>query len=139
MVENWIIPCSVKFFDVVSYLTNNKEIVWRRVSAVKKNDNAYVYIGAPYGQIKYLCKVVDDNVGEKEVMLNQYAVKKGASKKSRFMKLKLIYEYERGILPYTKLKENGLGQVQIQARIDRKLQQYIDSVNSELGVVFDVH
>ena len=137
MVENWIIPCSVKFFDVVSYLTNNKEIVWRRVSAVKKNDNAYVYIGAPYGQIKYLCRVIDDNVDENEVMLNQYAVKKGVSKKSRFMKLKLIHEYEGGVLSFAKLKENGLGQVQIQARTDRRLQQYIDSINLKLGVTFD--
>lgn len=36
MSENWIVPCSVKFFDVVKHFEENDTIIWRKVSALKK-------------------------------------------------------------------------------------------------------
>ena len=134
-MENWIIPCSVKFYNVVEHLNKKNTIVWRKVSALKKGDIAYLYLGAPYSQIKYLCHVVDDNVDKAILAKNEYAIKKDrSSKRSTYILLKLDYTYPDGELSLTKLREHGLGQTQIQARTDRKLQQFIDSINKNLGV-----
>lgn len=134
-MENWIIPCSVKFYDVVNHLKQKDTIVWRKVSALKKGDTAYLYLGAPYSQIKYMCHVIDDNVDEGTVANNEYAIKKTESlRKSKYLMLKLDYTYPDGELSLATLREHGLGQTQIQARTDRKLQRFIDEVNKNLGV-----
>jgi hypothetical protein len=46
--------------------------------------------------------------------------------------LKLDYEYPAGFFPLAKLKENGLGQVQIQARPDRNLKRYLEDMEHKL-------
>ena len=135
MTENWIVPCSVKFYDVVGHLEQQDTIVWRKVSALKKDDIVYLYLGSPYSQIKYKCHVIDDNVPEEVVALNSYAIKKTYSeRKCRYLMLKLDYTYPDGKLSLSNLREHGLGQTQTQARTDRKLQAYINTVNAELGI-----
>ena len=131
MSENWIVPCSVKFFDVVKHFEENDTIVWRKVSALKKGDTAYIYIGAPYSEIKYKCHIVDDDVDEK----NEYAIRKTESgKRQKYIKMKLDHVYDDGELSLDKLRANGLGQTQIQARTDRRLQAFISNVDRGLGI-----
>lgn len=135
MSENWIVPCSVKFYDVVDHLKEKDTIIWRKVSALKAGDIAYLYLGSPYSAIKYKCHIVDDNVDEKTVKENEYAIKKTDSmRKQRYIKLKLDYTYPDDALSLEKLRAHGLGQTQTQARTDRRLQAFIDSVNEELKV-----
>lgn len=134
-MENWIVPCSVKFFDVVKHFENTNTIVWRRVSALKKDDIVYLYLGAPFSEVKYKCHVIDDDVPEDIVEQNPYAIKKSDSlRKSRYMQLELDYTYEDKALSLAKLREHGLGQTQTQARTDRRLQAFIESVNNDLGI-----
>ena len=133
MSENWIVPCNVKFYDVVSHLEKNKSIVWRKVSAIKKGDTVYLYISAPYSEIKFRCNVVNDNVDEETIELNAYAIKKTEGyRKPRYIQLELEYVYPSGELSLEKLRSHGLGQTQTQARTDRKLQAFIDKVNESL-------
>ena len=135
MVENWIVPCSVKFYDVVGHLNEKKSIVWRKVSALKEGDTVYLYIGAPYSEIKYRCRIVNDDVDEQTLSENSYAIKDTENKrKQKYLMLILEYTYPDGVLSLEKLRANGLGQTQTQARTDRKLQVFIDSVNKELNV-----
>ena len=135
MLENWIVPCSVKYYDVVTHLKEKETIVWRRVSALRKGDVVYLYLGAPYSEIKYKCHVIDDDVDDKTVMENEYAIKKtDTMKKQRFVQLKLDFTYPDGALTLEKLRDQGLGQTQIQARTSRRLQAFIDLVNKELAV-----
>lgn len=134
MVENWIIPCSVKFFDVVGYFEHNNTIVWRKVSALKKDDVVYVYVGAPYSQIKYKCHVIDDDVDEETLRRNEYAIRKSDSgSRQRYLKLQLDHVYKDGVLSLEKLRDHGLGQTQIQARTDRKLQKFLSDVDAKYG------
>lgn len=133
MVENWIVPCNTKYYDVVKHLSENDYIVWRRVSAIHKGDIVYLYLALPYQEIKYRCVVIDDDIDEKTVKDNSYAVRNtGNGRKPHYLLLKREYTYEDGTFPWTKLKENGLGQTQTQARTDRKLQSFIDSVNETI-------
>ncbi|HAM30536.1 MAG TPA: hypothetical protein DCP49_03810 [Erysipelotrichaceae bacterium] len=135
MPENWIVPCSVKFFDVVKHFEENDTIVWRKVSALKKGDTAYIYIGAPYSEIRYKCHIVDDDVDEKTLQSNEYAIRKTESgKRQKYIKMKLDHVYDDGELSLDKLRANGLGQTQIQARTDRRLQTFISDVDRRLGI-----
>lgn len=129
MIENWIVPCSLKFFDVIKYFDKYDTIVWKRGSAIHVNDIVYIYVGAPLSEIKFKCEVVLEKVDIDEIMANKYAIKEGTIiKENKYMKLKLLETYEDGLLPWKELKQHGLGQVQIQARTDRKLLEYIRSV-----------
>lgn len=135
MPENWIVPCSVKFFDVVKHFEENDTIVWRKVSALKKGDTAYIYIGTPYSEIRYKCHIVDDDVDEKTLQSNEYAIRKTESgKRQKYIKMKLDHVYDDGELSLDKLRANGLGQTQIQARTDRRLQTFISDVDRRLGI-----
>ena len=135
MRENWIVPCSVKFFDVVGHFEKNDTIVWRKVSALKKDDIVYIYIGAPYSEVKYRCHIIDDVVDEETLKKNEYAIRKSDSgRRYQYIQMKLDYVYEDGVMSLDKLRENGLGQTQTQARTDRKLQAFINSVNEQIGL-----
>lgn len=135
MIENWFVPCSIKFFDVVGHFNKNDTIIWRKVSALKNGDIVYIYIGAPYSEIKYKGHIIDDNVSEEVVKKNSYAIKKNDDvKKQKYIKIKLDYTYKENELSLNKLREHGLGQTQTQQRTDRKLQAYINEVNSSLGI-----
>lgn len=74
---------------------------------------------------------------EKLLSENEYAIpaKKSNnyfSKKEKYIQMKLITEYPNGTFKLEDLREHGLGQVQIQARTDRRLQQYINEKESEI-------
>lgn len=137
MSENWIIPCNVKVFDVISHFKCNKKVVWKNAFTIRKGDIAYLYLGNPYGEIRYKCMVIDDSVSEDLLSKNVYAIpaKKSNnyfSKKEKYIQMEYISEFPEGPLTLAKLREHGLGQVQIQARTDRRLQQFIDSCENEL-------
>ena len=137
MADNWIIPCNITVFDVISYLKNHNQIVWKNSFSIREGDTAYIYIGRPYGEIRYKCKIISDQVDEHLLKENSYAipVKKSNnyySKKEKYIVLELVCEYPEGTFTLNKLREHGLGQVQIQARTDRKLQAYLTEVEDEL-------
>lgn len=130
MTEHWIIPCNVKYFDVVSHFKTHDTIVWRRVSAIAKGDIAYIYVSAPYSQILFKCLVISDNVDKSILEENQYAIREDRPR-SRYVQLKLLRKYTEGTLSLQLLKEKGVGQTQTQARTDRKVQAFLDEVDHE--------
>ena len=138
MAEKWIIPCNIKHFDLISYFKDNRFVVWKNSFSIKKDDIAYIYIGSPIRQIKYRCRVISDVVSDEMLQKNQYAISEEKnnnyfSKKVKYIILELEQEYQDGVLLYNDLKLNGLGQVQIQARTDRRLQRYIDEVETKIA------
>jgi len=138
MTENWIIPCNIKFFDLPRHFEQRKTVVWRKAFAIHKGDIAYIYISSPYCEIRYKCLVINDQVDDELLHANPYAIStksshNGISKKENYIEMEYICEYPKGTFPLEKLREQGLGQVQIQARTDRKLQAYLLDVESHLG------
>ena len=138
MAENWIIPCNIKVFDVISHFKTNKRVVWKNAFTIRKGDIAYLYLGRPYGEIRYKCMVVNDAVDEELLQANAYAIpaKKWNyyfSKKEKYIEMEYVREFPEGMLTLEKLREHGLGQVQIQARTDRKLQQFINECEENGG------
>ena len=136
MAEKWIIPCNIKFFDLISHFKTNSRVVWKNSFTIKKGDTAYIYIGRPLGEIKYKCLVVNDEVDEQLLQKNRYAIPEKKSnnyfsKKEKYIEMELVSEYPDKTLTLEMLREHGLGQVQIQARTDRRLQRYIDEIENK--------
>lgn len=135
--ENWIIPCSTKVYNVDEHFKNNKTIVWRNAFTICPGDIAYIYVGAPFSEIKYKCRVISNVIDEEQLKANAYAIPKKKvnnyfSKKDKYVELELIFTFPEHALTLANLRRHGLGQVQIQARTDRRLQEYIDSIEDEL-------
>lgn len=137
MVEKWIIPCNLKRFNIIEHFKSTDKVVWKNSFTISTGDIAYIYLSAPYGEIRYRCSVISDSVDEETLRANQYAVQEKKSnnyysKKDKYIQLKLMNEYPSGSLTLARLRENGLGQVQIQARPDRRLSKFLDSLEDSL-------
>lgn len=132
MIEKWIIPCNIKRFNLIEHFKTSDTVVWKNSFTIRTGDVVYIYLGAPYGEIRYCCTVVSDAVDEETLQKNKYAIQEKPSnnyfsKKIKYIQLKLECEFPTGMLTLEKLKDHGLGQVQIQARADRALRTYIES------------
>ena len=137
MTEKWIIPCNVKRFNVIEHFQHTDTVVWKNSFTIHKGDIAYIYLGAPYGEIRYRCVVISDTVDEATLQANPYAIQEQPShnyfsKKIKYVQLKLEHEYTAGLLPLQVLKEHGLGQVQIQARPDRNLRRFLEETDQAI-------
>ena len=137
MVDNWIVPCNVKYFNIIDHFKINSIVVWKNSFTIREGDTAYIYLSAPYSEIRYKCRVISTSVDEETLAANSYAIQEKTSnnyfsKKIKYMKMQLEFEYPSGLLTRQKLIEQGLGQVQIQARTDRSLQNYIEAMTREL-------
>ena len=132
-MENWILPCNVRFFDVEKHFEEHDTVVWKRGASTKEGDVVYLYLGAPYSQILYRCIVEKEELTKEEVEENKYAVRAGATPKTKYMLLKLEYKYKEGTMTLDKLREHGLGQTQKQARTSRSVQGFINSINKTIS------
>lgn len=137
MSENWIVPCNIKVFNIIEHFETNKKAVWKNSFTIRTGDTVYIYIGAPYGEIKYKCIVTNDAVDDELLQKHPYAIVNKPSnnyfsKKIKYIEFELVETFPEGSLTLAKMKEHGLGQVQIQARTDRGLQQFITSVENRL-------
>lgn len=131
-MNHWIIPCSPKYFDVVEHFNKSDMIVWKRSSAIEIGDVVYIYVGKPYGQIKYKCTVVDDRVNKDTLSSNSYAILSRFEDNVRYVQLKKESEYANGILLLNDLKCHGVGQVQRQARAYKTTIEYIAQFEKEV-------
>lgn len=134
MKERWIVPGNTKFFNVVEYLNCHDEIVFRKISSLKNEDIVYIYITAPYSEIKYKGHVICDDVSDEEMKHHQYAIPmaKSDGKRKKYFKVYIDFRFDDGTLKWDELKAHGLGQTQMQARTDRRVQSYIDSIEEGL-------
>lgn len=137
MIENWVIPYNIKVYDVNKHFKNNNTIVWRNSFTIRSGDIAYLYLGSPFSEIKYKCTVICDEVSPEILEKNSYAIPKKPSKnyfskKDKYIILQLEREYPTGTFPLSKLREQGLGQVQLQSRLSRQLKHYISSIEETI-------
>lgn len=137
MKDSWIIPCNIKYFNVIEHFKKQNTVVWKNSFTMKEGDTAYLYLSQPYGEIKYKCTVVSNQVSEELLQKNSYAIvtkqsNNYFSKKPKYVELQLIGEYPTGKLTFEHLKAHGVGQFQIQARIPYQLKPLLEITESEL-------
>ena len=57
-MQDWIIPCNPKFYDVEGAFSKLKLIDWKQSSKnIQVGDSVYIYIAKPIMAIRYKCKV----------------------------------------------------------------------------------
>lgn len=125
------IPCNIKNYDVIEAFENLKYIDWRQnLNDIKKNDIVYIYISAPYSQIKYKCKVNKVNKNSTTIDDRKYWNNlEEYGKFKRYMELELIESYDDNeFLKYENLKNNDFKNVQSQATASDILVSYIEKV-----------
>ena len=137
MKEYWLVPCNVKKFNIIEHLKTNPVIIWKNSFSIQEGDIAYIYLSAPYGEIKFKCEVISTSVSDKELLDNPYAIvtqpsNNYFSKKVKYMKLRFLKEFPKDTFKYESLKSHGLGQVQIQARLDYELRAYVENVENKI-------
>lgn len=129
-MESWIFPTNIKHYDIVKHFKRNNKIVWKYNCSLNKGDFVYLYVGSPYSQILYKCKVLDIELNGSVLQENKYAITLNATHKTKYAMLLLEKEYNKDTAPkFNELKEKGLGQVQKQARVNRKLLKFLEGLN----------
>lgn len=119
-MEYWVFPTNVKHFDIVNHFKNHSTVIWKYYANVRLNDVVYIYVGNPYKTILYKCIVTKINIDTDTVEKNKYAITKNATDKTKYLEMKLDKTFDKDTMPcFNILKNNGLGQVQKQARASR--------------------
>lgn len=127
-MNSWIIPCNLKYFNVVNYLKNHSSLVWRKTPRIKKGDIVYIYVGIPVKAIKYRCMVVDEDVKKDVLDQNAYAKVGDIEHNRKYMQLRVINEYADEI-NLSKIQELGMFMIRRQIKADGKVKRYLDVIN----------
>lgn len=64
----WLIAANPNKYDIDLAFNELKFIDWTKNANYKKNDIIFIYVSNPVQRIKYICKVINDNVNEDEAI-----------------------------------------------------------------------
>ncbi|MDO5812918.1 MAG: EVE domain-containing protein [Bacillota bacterium] len=64
----WLIAANPNKYDIEMAFNELKFIDWTKNANYKKNDIIFIYISNPVQRIKYICKVINDNINEEEAI-----------------------------------------------------------------------
>ena len=57
-INYWTISCNIDDYNLIETFKTFKCIEWKQIlNNVEINDIVYVYVGQPYSQIMYKCKI----------------------------------------------------------------------------------
>ena len=130
-MQHWIVPCNLNIL-IFSHIFHRKRQLYGKTFPIYKKRYC-IYIGAPYSKIGFKCTVTDACISETKLLENSYALPSRPISnlykvKPQYIEMKLLYEYPEDVLKLKDLRECGLVQVQVQARINPKLQTFIESI-----------
>ena len=115
-MEQWIIPCNVKYYDVKGAFKKLKCIDWKQSNkSIEIGDEVFIYIGTPISAIKYKCKVNKVNLNSIEIDDLEFVLNgEPYETYGNHMELELIEEfsdkkYSLGVLRAKGLKGNIQG------------------------------
>lgn len=127
---SWAIPCNPKYFDIVERFNQYDYVIWKRGnSSMKVNDEVYIYVGIPYKEIRYKCRITNADVNGEMLEANSYAKIGDYEHRNKYMQLELTHEFNPGI-GLEKIKELGTYLIRKQGRVDAKLEDYLHSIES---------
>lgn len=132
--SNWIIPCNVDKYDVISAFNEFEEVEWHYTPQTQKicvGDKVYIYVGKPYSRIMYKCSVVKTNITSREIDDKKFIKGEFSFANERCFRIKLIRKIGDLRLSLTALNNNGInGNIQGARRLENKTVAYIEKVVS---------
>ena len=124
-MSEYIVVCNIQMFDIIAHFSNSTSLVWKQPAPCKVGDTVYFYLGRPYKQIMYKCRVVETSIAKPMV---SYWSNYESRRKSLFMRVDLCEKFEDDALSYQNLLDHGLKTVQCSTRVDGQLKKYIDDI-----------
>ncbi len=132
-MANWIIPCSIKDYNIIDAFNALERIDWKQSINASVGDTIYIYVSNPIKCIKYKCsvEVVDKDcitIDDSKFYINpdNYVNYK------KHMQIKLIKKYNNNYLSYDNLKRNGLiGNIQGPLKVNSQVEEYILSIENK--------
>lgn len=58
MAKCWLVPCSIKGFNIVEHLKTNNSACLKRNRSIAVGDTVYIYVAKPYSEILYKGTVI---------------------------------------------------------------------------------
>ena len=71
----WLLPANSTYFDVEAYFDHATRVAWHARNKMKKGDQVFVYLSAPYSCLLYHCQVV--SIGEEMILEKVEKYKRG--------------------------------------------------------------
>lgn len=129
----WVIPCNVKFYNVVDAFDKLDIIDWKQsqnLKRAKKGDILYIYISSPIKSIKYQCLIKEVNKPKSTIDDSQFVLKgDNYINYGNYMELELLNKLDDDQLDLEFLQDNGLkGNVQGPMTLKEPLKSYIQKV-----------
>lgn len=124
-MAEWVIISNPKLFKLVEAFKEFIEIDYKQSTNIRPNDIVYIYVAAPYKEIKYKCIAINVDKPNRDIDTSKYAIDNEKYRDvGRYMGLRLVEEYN-GILLFNDLKANGLKAVQGPSKVTKELSNYI--------------
>lgn len=119
-MEQWIIPCNISLYDVISAFEKLERIDWKQSNhSISVGDEVFIYVGKPISSILYRCKVIKANFAnpkndDYEFVLNGETFQNYGN----YMELQLMQKFDDSQYHFDILVANGLkGRIQGPRRV----------------------
>ena len=60
--HHWVIPANPSVYDIDNAIVRSELMYWKQKLNYQINDYVFIYYGMPYGELRYLCRVVEKDV-----------------------------------------------------------------------------
>lgn len=118
-VKRWIIPANPQYFDLDHAFQQTDVIHWKQTARMQVGDIVYMYYGAPFSQIRYLCRVTAVDIP---------ADINGKVRIKKMMKIQKLYMYQGNKIDRRVLKKFGVVSVRgprfIPEELIREIEKY---------------
>lgn len=134
MNETWMISANSKTYNFQDAFSNLSYVDWKQNRyKYKEGDIVYIYASSPFKILKYKTIIKKINVSEEESIKDyDYWVDKDeykSSLKGKYIRLKLLEEYDDERLSYENLLKNGLNAApQGAVKVKKELKEYIELI-----------
>ena len=109
-MAQWIIPCNIKYYDVVGAFNKLKKLDWKQSNkSIQVGDEVFIYVGNPVKAVKYKCRVNKVNLTCIEIDDSEFVLNGDPYEQyGNHMELELIEEYEDTQYSLEVLRSKGL-------------------------------
>lgn len=130
MIKKWLLPCNVKYFDIIKHFEANEVAYFKRNRYMTPGDIVYIYVSAPYSEILYKAEVLERGISAESIDDTNHVLN---TAERTYVKVRLLKKFPHGCLPRKELFAHKLGQVVNQQRIRFELEDYIDAVELKIA------
>jgi 5-methylcytosine-specific restriction protein A len=122
-MTHWIIPCNPNYFDIIGLFHNQRLLNYNQTTDVNVGDVVYLYVGRPYSEILFECRVLEVNMPTCYIDDKQFVLDgKTYENTGRYMTLVLERKFESHELTLATLRSKGIeGSFQGPQRVSESL------------------